>query len=306
MEQEQVEMPVLDKALFTGQDEAEVEDLKRAEVVNWGVSVKTALGKFGWKGQAAACVGIGLSVDNRRAETGRFITVGRLDEEDGRLEAKKLWQKADSSLVVTLQLRQADIFTFSDGTLCSDFVAASSITHCLHMVKEGRAPTPVMEADKEKLGAGEFTIRMVCSLSKKSSVKNGVVVNYTIMAYPGTKEEILQFSEHAQTAAWPGIKVKEGELPLMPEATENWQCPIVPMILPGTPFESHPYIPGAEELRRAVAAVMGKTTQPECGKSASGLLKLWEKYAASPEEMQQKPGYFTWPEPTKEAAAQGE
>jgi hypothetical protein len=55
--------------------------------------------------------------------------------------------------------------------------------------------------------------------------------------------------------------VKEGEFPLMPEATENWQCPIVPVILPGTPFESHPYTPGAEDLQRRVAAVMGKTTR---------------------------------------------
>jgi hypothetical protein len=299
-------MPVLDRALFTGQDEAEVEDLKNAEVANWGAGVKTALGKFGWKGQAAACVGLGLSVDNRRVETARFIVTGRLDEEDGKLEAKKLWQKADNSVMVTLQFRQADIFTFSDGTLCSDFVAASNITHCLHVVKEGRAPTPVMEAEKGKLGVGEFTVRMVCSLSKRSSAKNGVIISYTIMAYPGTKEELLEFSEHAQTAAWPGIKVKEGELPLMPAAAENWQCPIVPMLLPGTPFECHPYTPGAEELRRAIAAVMGKTSQPECGKSASGLLKLWEKYAASPGEMQHKLGHFTWPEPTKEPAAQGE
>jgi hypothetical protein len=131
-------MPVLDKALFTGQEEAEVEDLKNAEVTNFGVSVKTALGRFGWKGQATGCVGLGLSTDNRRIETGRFITVGYLDEEDGKIEARKLWQKADSNVVVTMQFKQAEIFTFSDGTLCSDFVAGGNITHCLHVVKEGR------------------------------------------------------------------------------------------------------------------------------------------------------------------------
>ncbi len=120
-----------------------------------------------------------------------------LDIEDGKIQARKLWQTADSSLVVTMQFRQADIFTFSDGTLCSDFVAGRSITHCLHVVKEGRAPAPVMEADKEKLGVGDFTVRMVCSLAKKSSARNGVVISYTIMGYPGTKEEILQTSKHA-------------------------------------------------------------------------------------------------------------
>jgi hypothetical protein len=299
-------MPVLDKALFTGQEEAEVEDLKNAEVTNFGVSVKTALGRFGWKGQATGCVGLGLSTDNRRIETGRFITVGYLDEEDGKIEARKLWQKADSNVVVTMQFKQAEIFTFSDGTLCSDFVAGGNITHCLHVVKEGRAPAPVLEGEREKLGVGDFTVRMVCTIAKKSSARNGIVISYTIMAYPGTKEDLLQTSEHAQTAAWPGIKVKEGDFPMLPTATENWQCPIVPVILPGTPFDCHPYTPGAEDLRRAIAAVMGRTSQPECGKSASGLAKLWERYAASPGELQQKPGHFTWPEPSKETAAQGE
>ena len=298
-------MPVLDKVLFTGQDEAEVDDLTKAEVTNFRASVKAALGKFGWKGQAAGCVGLGLSVDNRRVEAGRFIAVGALDDEDGKVEARKLWQKADNNVILTLQCKQADTFTFSDGTLCSDFVGERNIMHCFHVVKEGRTPTPVMEADKERLGIGEFTVRMVCSLAKRSSAKNGVIISYTIMAYPGSKEGILEMSEHAQTAAWPGIKVKEGEFPLMPVASENWQCPIVPMILPGTPFETHPYTPGAEELRRAVATVMRRTALPECGKSAGGLAKLWEKYAANPEELAHKPGYYTWPEPSKETTAQG-
>jgi hypothetical protein len=299
------EMPVLEKVLFTGQEEAEVEDLTKAEVTNFGVDVKTALAKFGWKGEAAGCVGLGLSVDNRRVETGRFVTIGRLEGDDIKFEAKKLWQRAESQVTVTMRFKQADIFIFSDGTLCSDFVPEGKVTHCFHKVSEGRAPTPVMEAEKEKLGIGKFTVRMICGLAKKSSVKNGVVINYVIVAYPGTKDEILQLSEHAQTAAWPGVKITEGEFPLLPQATVNWQCPIVPLLLPGTPFDRHPYTPAAGVLRCAISAVMKRTSQPEFGKSAGGLAKLWEKYAASPNELQQKHGYFTWPETGKEPSAQG-
>ncbi len=95
-------------------------------------------------------------------------------------------------MVVTQQLSIA----FSDGTLCSDFITEENLVHCFHVIREGRAPTPVMEAEKEKVGIGSFTVRMVSSLAKKSLTKNSVVISYVVMMYPGTKEETLQTSEH--------------------------------------------------------------------------------------------------------------
>jgi hypothetical protein len=68
-----------------------------------------------------------------------------------------------------LQFRQADSFNFSDRTLCSDFLAGKSVTLSLHIVREGRVPTPVMEAEEGELELGEFTVRMVCSLAKRLS-----------------------------------------------------------------------------------------------------------------------------------------
>ncbi len=51
----------------------------------------------------------------------------------------------------------------------------------------------------------------------------------------------------------------------------------MPILLLGTPFDQHPYLPGAEILSRAIATVMTRTAQPDCGKSAAGLAKMWER-----------------------------
>jgi hypothetical protein len=124
-----------------------------------------------------------------------------------------------------------------------------------------------MEADKEKLGVGDFTVRMVCSLAKRSSARNGVVISSPSW---GTLEQKRKYCRHPNMRKQQpaGHKDERRYFPVIPATTENWQCPIVPVILPGTPFECHPYTPGAEDLRRAVAAVvMGRTPQSECGKS---------------------------------------
>ncbi len=143
---------MLDKMLFTRQEEAEVEDLIKAEVTTFGESVGTALRKFGWDEHAAGCVGLGLSIDNCRVETGRFIALGNLGTDNTKIEAKRAWQRADSNVVVTLQLHCAELFVFSNGMLCSDFVPQENLVHCFHLAREGRAPTLVMEAEREKLG----------------------------------------------------------------------------------------------------------------------------------------------------------
>ncbi len=105
------------------------------------------------------------------------------------------------------------MFIFSDGTLCSDFMPEKSVIHCFHIIRKEGVPTPIMETEKEKLGSGNFTVRMVRSLERRSLARNGVVISSIVMAYPGTKGTTP--AEYAQWAAWLGIKI--------PKTSSRWR-----------------------------------------------------------------------------------
>jgi hypothetical protein len=69
-------MAPLEKAFFAGQDALPDGDVKQAEVANFTTGLAEALKQFGWKGTAASCVGLRLTGDNRRIESGQFLTLG--------------------------------------------------------------------------------------------------------------------------------------------------------------------------------------------------------------------------------------
>jgi hypothetical protein len=290
--------------LFTGQEEIRDEDVLRAEVTNFSTSDKEALTRFGWKGETAGYIGLRLSPDNRRVDAANLKVVGPLEKHEVRIEAKKLWQGVDTGVAITLQLREAEMFNFTEGGMWSDYVEAGNIVHSATITKDG-VTTPIMDARRSTYGIGQFSVRMVCIIAKSSSVKKGVMLAYTILMYPAGKDEMLEISEHANSAAWPGIKIAEGEFTLIPRALVNWQNPVVPLILPGTNFQTHPFSPPAEDLRRAIASVMRRCIQPECCKTLNALTKAWERAETCPEEFLEKQGPVTWPTPSEATPAEG-
>jgi hypothetical protein len=122
-------MAPLEKAYFSGQDTLPDEDARRAEVANFSTGPAEALKKFGWKGEAAACVGLKLTGDNRRIDSGQFLTLGRIENYKVELEAKKIWPKAASNISLTVKIDDLGIFKFPHGTLCSDFLPGDDIPH---------------------------------------------------------------------------------------------------------------------------------------------------------------------------------
>ncbi len=112
-------------------------------------------------------MGLGLSTEDFRVEVGWFIVTNCLVKEDAKIEGeKKLWQKADNGVIITMQLQFADVFVISDETLCSDFVPEKSVVHYFH-IKKGGGDLALRETEKEKLGIGDSIMRMVCSLAKR-------------------------------------------------------------------------------------------------------------------------------------------
>ena len=71
-------------------------------------------------------------------------------------------------------------------------------------------------------------------------------------------EEIVHYF-HARAVGLsptPIRTIAEGEFPLGPKQTTAWQCPILPLIVPGTSFATLAVAPTADRLRQGIANVM--------------------------------------------------
>lgn len=290
-------MPNLDKKLFAGERDLAVADCNHAQISNLSGDVDAALKKFGWDAATRyACVSLGLSSDNKRVEKGTFLIRGTLDTKIN-VEAAKIWSGANKAVIAVFSFPDAGIFTFSEGDLGSDIVQQEAIDHTFYLIRDGRPPTPILEADYEQHGIGSVAMRMTCTLSSTSSIKEGVVVKYTILLFPLSKESLLASYELAQCAAWPGLRLSEGRMALGPRPSTPWGCPIVPLILGGRPTGESCSVP-AGVLRYAIASMMSKTVEPEMARSGTALLDKWKRLAANPNELMVKAGDLTWPTAT--------
>lgn len=287
-------MGVLPKTLFAGAEDICDNDLQKIKVNNFSDNIETVLGEFAWDGQAAATIGLTLSADNKRIESGLFITRGALSDKRIKMPACSLWEDADPKVVLTINLTRAEVFKFTEGGLYSQYADQGAVNHYLHSVEEGKAPQPIMEQEKEEWQIGNFCLRQICNVSKSSTAKHGITISYVVMIYPTTKDGLLQGSELASSPSWPGLKLCSGEMQLLPRPTAAWRCPVLPLLRTSSSEERT--VPSGTALRHAIGAIMGKSGGPDIVKDAASLLTKWDHLAAHPEEFREKAATMAWPE----------
>jgi hypothetical protein len=241
-----------------------------------------------------ACIGLSLTPDNRRVQDGILVTRGKLENSEHTLEAKKVWLEAGPGTSITIKLGSVDMFQFTEGGLYSDYVCAEEIDHFFHATEEDRNPRPILTARLRELGIGGFCLRMICQISKSSSSRTGVWLKYVIMLFPEKKETLLE-NELAKHPGWPGLKLQEGEIAILPRPTVAWQCPVLPLLRTGQPFDQLPEAPSAAELRRAVGAIMSKSWEPKLYLTPGSVISKWDKINRNPDELSNKPGPVAWP-----------
>ena len=298
-------MPVLGEKLFIGRDRVLETDISNCEVHNVGEAVNNVLRDYGWVDGPVCGVILHLSPDNERISTGTFLTRGG-EERDFRIEATKLWQDANMGVVLTVRMPELDSFIFSDGGLTSDLLPDSEVVHFFHEAKEDGAAAPILSAELGAWGLGRFCIRLVCHTSKNSSEERGMLVKYYVMIYPGGRPQLEQMSPHVISASWPGLKLGEGEMPLMPKPTRPWGCPILPLIKPGLSFEMLGRAPSSAAMRAAITAIMNRSGAPEVSRSVASLSTKWEKIVKNPATFAAKEAPVTWPTADQLPAATGE
>lgn len=296
-------MPDMDSAFFRGNDEAAEGDLANAEVANLTNAVDDVLRSQLWDGSGVACVGLNLSIDNLRVDHGRFLLRG-LEQKIMKLPCNKIWVTADSSTSIAVSLPPLNRFTFNDGGLWSDYLAGSEVVYAVTKELEEGGPIPLVAAELEEHGVGDFSLRLMCHPAK-GGIRRGPYVKYSIIIFPLKPEQLEAYSPLTKNAAWPGLKIGDGEVPLLPLPSELWRCPVVPFIVPGTPLDVLGRVPVPDRLRRAVSSIMSNAWAPATARNAASLQELWEKLRRRPADCVGRPSPITWPAPSAEPPVTG-
>ncbi len=296
----------MDKVMFAGGGHIDRELGAKLEVKNWAEDTEEKFRQHGWDGDSG-CAGIGLllSADNSAVEAGAFIIRGPLDGKQLVVEANRIWPNADARAALLIRLKEGGVFTFSEGGLVSDIISSENIEHSLVATGEGRQPAPILAAQYEDWGWRDFCLRMLCHVSKKSSPKAGVVVSYTVILFPMGKEALLERYELAQSAAWPGLRIAEGQLPVLPRPVTPWGCPLLPLLRTGEALAGGGTLPSGEELRAAISAIMSQQALAETGRTGSAIMAKWDRLTNNQEEVVVKESELAWPKTEMPAAKQG-
>ncbi len=196
--------------------------------------------------------------------------------------------------MLTVQIPNGAAFTFGDGGLCSDYLESEQLEHCV--TTSGRNGQVLLQADYSKRGIGPFCLRMVCHISK-ATARAGVTLSYTVLIFPGTAEQIMDVSDLARSPSWPGMRLAEGELALTPYPGAAWQCPVLPMLMTGTPWTDERTLPTANELADKIGWIMATSEPADPCRTNKEMLARWQKYANQPDDFNPKRSPLTWPQP---------
>lgn len=281
---------ILDGNLFAGGAAVSERDVSNAETANYSSDVDAALKRFGWKGELAAAIVLALNGTNTGVLEGRVVIRGKPIEKTCKVDAVKIWQNAEHGTV----LEDFSMFNFSEGGLSSGYVDGEAIVHSFTAAEEGHLRV-LLAGDLEEDGIGPFCLRMICQLSKDCSLDRGIWLSYAVLLFPGTVAEMAARGPVAVSPNWPGIKVAEGEMPVLPKPSIAWRCPILPLLVPGTPFDVEPTAPSAQTLRVAVAGIMSRAVAPDACKNAASLFNKWAKLEKRREVLRVKEPAVEWP-----------
>jgi len=177
-------MAAIDKSFFNGPKEISDSVLKKLVISDNEGDVTNGLKRFGkWSGKAVAAIVLQLSEDNKRVAGGTFCVRGQLGKEV-RVRANTIWPEAEAEMWLSVRIPAGEAFTFSDGSLASDYLAEEKVQYQF-LVEEGNSNwRELRDEELEDWGAGPFSLRLVASLNKVSA-RGTVGLKYWVLLFPG-------------------------------------------------------------------------------------------------------------------------
>ncbi len=305
-------MPDIDRQLFGGKDNLSENDLKSLSAEDLSIrATGEVLRRFGWEGRSAAAVGLKLSPDNTTAAAGRLILLGVWDQKI-KIQAKKIFGQADEDTVLEISELDLAVFRCREGEMWSRYTPQEALKYEFYQGEK------VLDDDaKQTQGISEFCVRAVAQLAKGCGPRYGIWVQLAIMVYPISDGEMMQLAEQTSNPAWPGIRLAEGEIPVLPTAGKgkevaggkDWGCPVGPVLVPGTPWEAAPGPISEQDISDACGALLNTGCGVEAAASADSLQKKWNSLLENPDRLTVRRPDKTWPKrapaPEKQPAKKG-
>jgi len=235
-------MPEIDRQLFTGSEKLNAADWFSISAPDASAAaVGGVLKKFGWDGGAAAAVALPLSPDNSAVVGARLMLLGSWDKAV-KIQAKKLFVDCDEDVLLTVDNIDLAALRCPANTVASRYTESRAF-NC----KYSQAGKTLDEDDLIAQNVGDVCIRAVTRLASSCGSKHGMWLQVTLLIFPLGAEQMAAGAE-GQNPAWPGIKLAEGQVPLLPAAGKGtaaaggkiWGCPLAPIIVPGAPWEAAP------------------------------------------------------------------
>jgi hypothetical protein len=296
-------MPDIDKALFAGKEIITSVEWATLTTPDMG---EMAVGEFlegiGWDGKAAGVVGIQLAVDNSRPSAARFALAGQWRAHPDHIQAQKVFAEAPADWILEINLPNMSVFQFPDGRMASKYLGGDAVEYRFYKVEDS-VKRFIDDDELGQHGISYFSVRAICSLAKTCNVKWGIWVTTTILIYPESEEGMLAVSPAASHAAWPGIKLAEGDVAVLPAAGRGkaalngkaWGCPLAPAIQVGSDWADAPGPLKAADVRAAVGALLGEGVLADCSLNEESLKRKWTKIQRAPDALKPRKPEKTWP-----------
>ena len=284
-------MPDLHEKYFEGSGEIGADKVKDLWTKGNKEAIVETLTRSGWEGQLIATVTLRVSVDGERVEDGQFNIRGNLCKEKVKVQAAKIWEKAEEDVTLEVEMPPGEMFAFEGGHLYSEYLDQERVK--FRILKDGKILT---ENEKKENGVGDFCLRAIIHLAKTSNSASGPNMKITVLVHHLGAEGIMNLSGATQSPSWPGIKLLEGQCQLFPPAAaRSWGAPFLPLLNIADRAENSSRIPDGAQLRFAMAEIMRTAARPTGCVSIGGLKKyvsrmLKDREAAAPNEPT-----ITWP-----------
>ena len=294
-------MPDIDRLLFKGREQLKTEDWEKMSASDWSSrAVERVLAANGWENKAAAAVATRLKPDNSGPEAAKLVWAGCWDK-TVKIQAKKVFEGADDDTMLEIELPDLAIFRCDENMMASRYTPQEAVK--FRYVQGEKILED--EEDRMQQGIGDFSLRITAGLSKACGAKYGLWLQATIMIFHLAADNMADRDlwPLADSLAWPGVKLTEGQVPVLPAAGKkaplwegkDWGAPIAPIVIPGVPWEAAPGPPEQKELAAACAQLLNGGGMPDTCANSTTMLKKWDKGAVS-----SKPAEKSWPATTEQ------
>jgi len=214
-----------------------------------------------------------------------------------------VFSNADPEIVLEIKLPDLSVFRCRENTMWSIYVPEEAVE--ARYLKKKQV---LRREELEEQGVGNFCLRAVTSLAKSCGKKWGLWLQITLLIYHIPADRMPNVGPAVDDPAWPGIKLTEGQLALLPTAGpkskmwggKDWGAPIVPVLAPGTPMEAAPGPPDQEQLLEACRTLLNRGCLAEAVLHIESMEKRWQAIQEKGGPPKRRPAEKTWPEKEKQ------